>query len=277
MRGAPRVPVIIILVFVASAIFADFLALHDPEMGNSRQRLIPPAWVHGGMVKYPLGTDNMGRDVLSRLIYGARISLLVSFAAVIISGLFGTTAGLVSGFFGGWVDQIIMRCTDACLSIPTVMFGILMAVIAGPSVINVIIIMILVHWTRYARVTRGETLSLKARDYIHLATIAGSGKFRIIRKHILPNVMNMVITVATMQLGIVIVAEASLTFLGVGVPPPKPAWGLMLSEGRGGILGGCWWLVIFPGLAIALPVLSANLIGDWLRIRLDPHFGGIKE
>ena len=276
-RGIPKVPVIILLVLVTSAVFANFLALHDPEIGDPRQRLMPPCWMKGGMVKFPLGTDTMGRDILSRLMYGARISLLVAFTAVIFASCLGTTAGILAGFFGGWVDQVIMRFVDAWLSIPTVMFGILMAVTVGPGVFNIVIIMSLVYWTRYARVTRGETLSLKTRDFVHLATIAGCGKFRIIRKHILPNVMNTVITLASLQVGIVVVVEASLTFLGVGVPPPKPAWGLMLSEGRGGLLAGYWWLIAFPGIAIGLLVLSFNLIGDWFRLRYDPYFRKIEK
>ncbi len=277
LRRGPKLPMMILLILVTSAVFADFLALHDPEIGDPRQRLLPPFWVSGGSINHPLGTDMMGRDVLSRLIYGARISLLVAFTAVIFAAFLGTAAGVCAGFLGGWVDQLIMRFTDAWLSIPTVMFGIMMAVIVGPGVFNIVIIMSLVYWTRYARVTRGETLSLKMRDFVHLAKIAGCGRFRIIRRHILPNVMNTVITMATLQIGIVVVVEASLTFLGVGVPPPKPAWGLMLSEGRGGLLTGYWWLIFFPGLAIGLLVLSFNLIGDWLRLRFDPYFQKLEK
>ncbi len=276
MKRAPKVPIIILFILILSAIFADFLALHDPEIGNPRQRLLPPFLGERGTLQYPLGTDTMGRDIFSRLLYGARISLLVAFGAVIFAGCLGTAAGVIAGFFGGWVDQVIMRLTDAWLSIPLVMFGMLMAVIVGPGVFNIVVIMSLVFWTRYARITRGETLSLKTRDFVHLATIAGCGKFRIMKKHILPNVMNSVITLASLQIGVAVVIEASLTFLGVGVPPPKPAWGLMLSEGRGGLVAGYWWLVVFPGTAIALLVMSFNLIGDWLRIYWDPHFRNLE-
>jgi peptide/nickel transport system permease protein len=272
LRRVPKGPAVVLLILVSTAIFADFLSLHDPEIGNPKERLLPPFWEERGMITYPLGTDTMGRDILSRLIYGARISLLVSFGAVIFAGLLGTALGVIAGFLGGWVDQVIMRFTDAWLSIPVVMFGMLMGVIVGTGVFNIVIILSLVFWTRYARVVRGETLSLKTRDFVHLATIAGCGKIRIMRKHILPNVMNSVITLASLQIGIAIVLEASLTFLGVGVPPPKPAWGLMLAEGRGGLSAGYWWLVVSPGVAIALLVMSFNLIGDWLRLYLDPHY-----
>jgi peptide/nickel transport system permease protein len=261
---------------VGTAIFADLIAPHDPEIGKPRERLQPPFWENKGSWNHPLGTDTMGRDVLSRLIYGSRISLLVAFAAVIFAGCLGTFLGVIAGFFGGWVDQLIMRFSDAWLSIPTILFGILMAIIFGPGVFNIVIIMGLVYWTRYARVTRSETLSLKTRDFIHLATIAGCGKFKIMKRHILPNVMNNVVTLASLQIGVVIVVEASLTFLGAGVPPPKPAWGLMLSEGRGGLMAGYWWLILFPGLAIGLLVISFNIIGDWLRLHLDPNYRNLE-
>ena len=276
LRKLPKGPTIIILVLIFAAVFADLLPLQDPEFGDPRQRLLPPFWEERGTITYPLGTDTMGRDILSRLIYGSRISLLVALSAVIFAACLGTAAGLLAGFFGGWVDQVIMRLTDAWLSIPVVMFAMLVAVILGPGVFNIIVILGIVFWTRYARIVRGETLSLKTRDFVHLATIAGCGKLRIIRKHILPNVMNNVITLASLQIGVAVVLEASLTFLAVGVPPPKPAWGLMLSEGREGLMAGYWWLVIFPGVAIALLVMSFNLIGDWLRLHLDPHYRNLK-
>lgn len=275
LKKIPKIPTIILLILIFSAIFADFLPLHNPEIGNPRKRLLPPFWEKRGTIEYPLGTDTMGRDILSRLIYGARVSLLVAFSAVILASFIGTIAGIASGFYGGWVDQIIMRFTDAWLSIPMVMFGMLMAVVIGPGVFNIIIILSLVFWTRYARVVRGETLSLKTRDFVNLAIIAGCSNLWIMRKHIFPNVLNNVITLASLQIGIAVVVEASLTFLGVGVPSPKPAWGLMLSEGRGGLTAGYWWLVVFPGGAISLLVMSFNIIGDWLRLYLDPHYRNI--
>ena len=271
LRGIPKIPTIILLMLFASAVFAPLLAPHNPEWGDASERLMPTFVQKGGSLEYPLGTDTMGRDILSRLIYGSRVSLVVAFSAVFVAAFIGTVLGVLAGFLGGWVDQIVMRFTDAWLSIPTIMFATLLAVVLGPSIGNIILIMGLIYWTRYARITRGETLRLRNLDFVHLARIAGCGKLRIMRKHIVPNVMNSVITIASLQIGIVIVVEASLTFLGVGIPPPEPAWGLMLSDGKGGLFTGQWWLIVFPGLAIALLVISFNLLGDWLRLRLDPH------
>jgi peptide/nickel transport system permease protein len=275
MRGVPKVSLVILVLLFAAAVFADLLPLHNPEIGDPRERLLPPFLQQGGIAKYPLGTDTMGRDVLARLIYGTRISLLVAFVAVILASCVGTAIGVCSGFLGGLADQLIMRFTDAWLSIPAIMFAILLAIVLGPGASNIAIIMAIIFWTRHARVVRGETLQLRTSDFVRLATIAGVNRFRIMLRHIVPNVMNSVITIASMQIGIVVVAEASLTFLGVGVPPPKPAWGLMLSEGRAGLFTGHWWLIVFPGIAIAMMVMAFNLIGDWLRQRLDPHLRNI--
>ncbi|MGH7278846.1 MAG: ABC transporter permease, partial [Candidatus Rokuibacteriota bacterium] len=218
-----------------------------------------------------LGTDHLGRDVLSRLFYGARVSLTVAFTAAIVAGALGTAVGIVSGYFGRWVDQVVMRVVDAWIALPAISFAIFLAVLLGPSEKNIVIILAAVFWTRYARVIRGEVLSLKQRDYVRLAIVAGCGKWTIMRRHILPNVLNTSIVLSTLIVGVVIVAEAALSFLGVGVPPPKPAWGLMLADGKEGMMAGYWWVTLFPGLAIMLVVLAANLIGDWLRVKLDPQ------
>jgi len=271
MHGIPKISLIVLLLLVTSAIFADFITFHDSEVGNPRERLMAPFWIEGGTIKYPLGTDSMGRDILTRVIFGSRISLIVAFTAVIFSAVIGTPIGIISGFLGGMVDQVVMRITDAWISIPTIMFAVLLSVMLGPGTFNIVIIMTILYWSRYARVTRGEALSLKKRDFVHLATIAGCGKLTIIIRHILPNVLNTVITLASLQIGIVVVVEASLTFLGVGVPPPKPAWGLMIAEGKSGLFTGHWWLIVFPSIALAMFVMSFNSIGDWLRYRLDPH------
>jgi peptide/nickel transport system permease protein len=271
VRGWPLIPIGILIAMALIAIFADFITPYNPEIGALGDRFRPPAWVAGGSDKHLLGTDHLGRDVLARLIFGARVSLIVGFMAVVFAGVVGTVLGILSGYLGGWVDQVIMRVTDSWLALPGLTFAIFLAAIVGPSVSNIIIVLALVFWTRYARVVRGEVLSLRERDYVRLAVVAGCSKWTIMRKHILPNVVNSAIVLATLQLGVVIVTEASLSFLGVGVPPPQPAWGLMLADGKKGLMAGYWWLTVFPGTCIALLVLSANLIGDWLRVKFDPQ------
>ena len=271
LEGLPAFPIVILGTLALLAIFADFIAPHDPQVGLLGERFRPPAWQAGGSTAHLLGTDHVGRDVLSRLIFGARISMTVGFTAVIFAGVVGTTLGILAGYLGGWVDQVIMRVTDAWLALPALTFAIFLAAIVGPSASNVVIIMALVYWTRYARVVRGEVLSLKERDYVRLAIVAGCSKRTIMKRHILPNVVNSSIVLATLMLGVVIVTEAALSFLGVGVPPPQPAWGLMLADGKKGLMAGYWWLTVLPGLCIMLMVLSANLLGDWLRVKLDPQ------
>src|SRR5215467_7692210 len=267
----PLIPTLILVGVALVAIFANVLAPHNPEIGSLAARFRPPFWQTGGNTRYLLGTDQLGRDVLSRLIFGARVSMVVGFTAVIFAGVIGTTLGIVSGYLGGWVDQVIMRLTDSWLALPGLTFAIFLAAIVGPSVSNIVLVLGLVYWTRYARVVRGEVLSLRERDYVRLAVVAGCSKWKIMRKHILPNVVNSAIVLATLQLGQVIIAEAALSFLGVGVPPPQPAWGLMLADGKKGLMAGYWWLTVLPGSCIMLMVLSANLLGDWLRVKFDPQ------
>jgi len=267
----PVVPAAILLALALLAVFADVLAPHNPEVGSLGDRFKPPVWQAGGSERYLLGTDHLGRDVLSRLIYGARVSMVVGFTAVIVAGLLGTTLGILSGYLGGWVDQVIMRLTDTWLALPGLTFAIFLAAIVGPSEMNIVIILGLVYWTRYARVIRGEVLSLKEREFVRLAVVAGCSRRTIMRRHILPNVLNSAVVLGTLMLGVVVVTEASLSFLGVGVPPPKPAWGLMLADGKKGLMAGYWWLTVLPGCCIMFMVLSANLLGDWLRVKLDPQ------
>ncbi len=268
---APIIPMAIIGLLAFLAIFANALAPHDPEVGSLGERFRPPAWQSGGSEKYLLGTDHVGRDVLSRLLYGARISLVVGFTAVIFAGILGTGLGILSGYLGGWVDQVIMRVTDTWLALPALTFAIFLSAIVGPSAMNIVIILAAVYWTRYARVIRGEVLSLKEREFVRLAIVAGCTRWTIMRRHILPNVLSSAIVLGTLMLGVVIVTEAALSFLGVGVPPPQPAWGLMLADGKKGLMAGYWWLTVLPGCCIMLLVLSANLLGDWLRVKLDPQ------
>jgi peptide/nickel transport system permease protein len=267
----PVIPVAILGTLLLVAILADLIAPYDPQVGQLGERFKPPAWVAGGSTAYLLGTDHVGRDVLSRLIFGARVSIIVGFTAVIVAGVIGTVLGILAGYLGGWVDQVIMRVTDTWLALPALTFAILLAAVWRPSEWNIVIILATVYWTRYARVIRGEVLSLKERDFVRLAIVAGCSKRKIMRRHILPNVLNSAIVLATLMLGVVIVTEAALSFLGVGVPPPLPAWGLMLADGKKGLMAGYWWLTVLPGLCIVLMVLSSNLLGDWLRVKLDPQ------
>jgi len=267
----PLIPVLILSTIALVAIFANVLAPHNPEIGSLTARFKPPFWQAGGSTKYLLGTDQLGRDVLSRLIFGARVSMVVGFTAVIFAGAVGTTLGIISGYLGGWVDQVIMRLTDTWLALPALTFAIFLAAIVGPSMWNIVLIFGITYWTRYARVTRGEVLSLKEREFVRLAIVAGCSKFTIMLRHILPNILNTAIVLGSLELGVVIIAEATLSFLGVGVPPPQPAWGLMLSDGKQSLMVGRWWLSVLPGCCIMLMVLSANILGDWLRVKLDPQ------
>jgi len=270
-EGFPLIPSAILVTSVLVAIFGNVLAPHNPEVGVLGDRFRPPAWQAGGTIDHLLGTDHLGRDVLSRLIFGSRISIVVGFTVVVVAGSIGTLLGIMSGYLGRWVDQVIMRITDAWLALPALTFAIFLAAIVGPSASNIIFILAAVLWTRYARVVRGEVLSLRERDFVRLGVVAGCSKWTIMRRHILPNVINSAIVLATLQLGQVIVAEATLSFLGVGVPPPQPAWGLMLADGKKGLMAGYWWLTVLPGSCIMLMVLSANLLGDWLRVKFDPQ------
>src|SRR6266581_9441536 len=271
LSGFPLIPTVILVGIALVAVFANQLAPHNPEIGSLTARFKPPFWAMGGTTEYLLGTDQLGRDVLSRLIFGARVSMVVGFTAVIFAGILGTSLGILSGYLGGWVDQVIMRLTDTWLALPALTFAIFLAAIVGPSMWNIVIILAITYWTRYTRVIRGEVLSLKEREFVRLAIVAGCSKWTIMRRHILPNVLNSAVVLGTLMLGVVIVTEAALSFLGVGVPPPKPAWGLMLADGKKGMMVGYWWLTVLPGTCIMLMVLSANLLGDWLRVKLDPQ------
>jgi peptide/nickel transport system permease protein len=271
-RDLPVVPLAILVPFVLIAVFANLIAPYDPtEPIPGAKIFAPPVWMPGGSIHALLGTDFQSRDVLSRLIYGSRVSLIVGVTGTIVAGSIGTTMGILAGYLGGWVDQVIMRVTDAWLALPGLVFAIFLATMVGPSMWNIVIILGLVYWTRYARVIRGEVLSLREREFVKLAQIAGASRTRVIFRHILPNVTNTTMVLASLTIGVVIIAEASLSFLGVGVPPPQPAWGSMLSDGRSMLMVGDWWLTVFPGLGILLAVLATQLLGDWLRVRLDPQ------
>ena len=272
VQEAPLLAVVLLGGLVLVAIFADLIAPYDPTLPVKGANVFdPPVWMEGGSSLTPLGTDFLGRDILSRLIHGARVSLIVGLMGTLVAGGLGTALGILSGYIGGWVDQIIMRVTDAWLALPAIVFAIFLAAMIGPSMWNIVVILGSVYWTRYARVIRGEVLTLRERDFVKLAEIAGASRWRVIKRHILPNVMNTATVLASLTVGVVIIAEASLSFLGVGVPPPQPAWGLMLSEARPTLMAGQWWLTVFPGVCILLIVLATQLFGDWLRVRLDPQ------
>lgn len=265
----PWVPVLIILTVVLVALFADFLTPYSPYAPNLPERLLPPAWDAQGSWKYILGTDSLGRDILTRIFFGARVTLMVALLALIAGGGVGLFIGIVAGYLGGMVDSFLMRAVDVTLAFPTILFALLLAVTMGPGISTVVIAVGLVLWARFARIIRGEVLALKEGDFIAQAKIDGCSPMRIMLRHIMPNVLNTFLVLVSLNTGWVIIIEATLGFLGAGIPPPTPSWGQMAAEGRE-FIATAWWLSILPGLAIASLVLSFNLLGDWLRDTLDP-------
>ena len=272
LRRLPALPVVLLLlVLVIPAIFANQIAPHDPTRGSLGNRLAPPVWQQGGSSEHILGTDKVGRDILSRIMYGSRISVIIAMIAIVVSGIIGTALGITAGYWGGWVDALIMRLVDISLSIPIILLGLVLVAALGPRTSTVIGVIVVLLWSRYARLARGETLAVRVQDFISRAQVAGSSHVRIMFKHILPNVFNSLVVLATLQVGFVIILESTLSFLGAGVPRPNPAWGLMVADGRELVASeNGWWVSLLPGLAIMLVVLSMNLLGDWLRDRLDP-------
>ena len=272
-RGLRRLPVlpicIILVVLVIPAIFAEHLAPHSPFTGSLRARLQPPAFL-GGPSEFLLGTDAQGRDVLSRIIFGARVSAIVAGIGILLGGAVGVLLGVAAGYFGGLTDTVISRAVDTTLSVPIVLVAIAIAAAQGPSFGAVIGVTGLFLWSVYARQVRGETLKWKEAQFVRRAAVTGASHARIVFVHLLPNMVNTIIVLVTLQVGFVIVFESSLSFMGVGIPQPNPAWGLMVAEGRGHVITA-WWIAFFPGLAIMLTVLAFNLMGDWLRDRLDPR------
>ncbi len=266
----PWVAAAIIAVLIFAALFAPLLAPYSPTAQSLPDKLQPPAWLEGGSAKYLLGTDTLGRDVLSRLLYGARVSLTVAVAALLAGGAVGLALGIVSGYVGGRVDSVLMRVVDATLTFPTILIALLLAVSLGAGLQTMVIAIALILWARFARVVRAEVLAVKTRDFVALARVHGCSGLRIMAVHILPNVMNTFMVLLSLHIGFVILVEASLSFLGAGIPPPTPSWGQMVADGRSHI-AGAWWLSVLPGAAIVLVVLAFNLFGDWLRDWLDPR------
>ena len=271
-RRSQRLPLFslgVLGAFVVVALLAPLLGLSNPQEQSLRKRFRPPVWEERGTWEHPLGTDRLGRDMLSRIIWGARVSLAAGVVTVLLASAFGAAVGLVAGYYGGRVDIALMRFTDATMSFPVILLALILAVTVGPSFTNVVVAIAVILWARYARVIRAQVLTLMQLDFIAQSRIAGAGGWRIITRHLFPNTLNTLVVLVTLQIGYVIIVEASLSFLGAGIPPPTPAWGSMISEGREYVTSA-WWASFFPGLAILLVVLAFNLIGDWLRDTLDP-------
>ena len=265
----PYISSVVLGLVLLVAILAPLLAPHDPEVGQLSNKLIPPMWQEGGSSEFPLGTDTLGRDIFTRILYGTRISLMVAVLATGLAGVLGTIVGLIAGFYRGWTETILMRLTDITLSFPLMLMAIVLVSVLGASLTNVLLVIVFLLWPYYARQIRGEALAVSEQDFVDLARVAGVSNRRILWRHILPNVMPSIGVLATLQVALIILLEASLSFLGVGIPPPTPAWGLMVADGRD-LLGRAWWVSIIPGIAIFAVVLAANLFGDWMRDRFDP-------
>ena len=255
---------------VASAVFAPWLAPYDPFAIDLLARLQPPAWLEGGSAAHLFGTDNVGRDILSRVMYGGRVSLAVGFAAVVLGAAIGSGIGIVAGYFGGWLDGFVSWLVNVQLAFPFTLLAIFLLATFGGGFWPVVLVLALATWVNYARIVRGQVMAVKARDYVEAAHAVGVGRARILRRYILPNTTAPIIVVASFSMAQAILTEAGLSFLGVGVDTATPSWGTMLNDGRN-YLQDAWWIAAVPGAATALTVLAGNLCGDWLQDRLDPR------
>jgi peptide/nickel transport system permease protein len=264
----PALPLGILIVMVLLAVFAPLLTSYSPVKADLIHYLQPPIWA-GGSAAHPLGTDSFGRDIVSRLLFGARVSLSVAALSLTIATLMGASVGLISGYVGGWLDSILMRFVDMVLALPTILIALAIAVALGPSFTNVVLIIGFMIWPRTARLIRAETMLLKHHEFARYARAIGVPGWLVVVRHVIPNVMPTLLVAVTLEVGHVILLEAALSFLGAGVPPPSPSWGGMVADGRALIATG-WWIALFPGIAIILAVISCNLLGDWLRDRADP-------
>lgn len=286
LRRWPVLPIFIISTLIAGAVFAPFVAPNSPVKQDLRARTSAPIWypdcqedetpyqtscvASKSENTYILGADPLGRGLLSRIIFGARVSLTLAAVSIIIGTVVGTTLGLTAGYFGGVIDELIMRITDVATAIPYLLLALIIVVVFGQKFYVIVGVLALASWPGIVRLVRGQTLQIKTLDYVALAKVAGSSTPRILINHILPGVTNTLVVATTLQVGSIILAEAILSFLGAGVPPPTPSWGSMISDGRN-YLGSSWWVAFFPGIAIVLTVLAFNFIGDWLRDRWDPR------
>lgn len=262
------VGILVLAGFAAAS--ATFLAPYNPRVGDLDEKFTPPIWSFDGSSKHVLGTDHLGRDIVSRLMFGARISMSIAAVSVFLGGLIGVSIGMFSGYLGGWVDNIAMRIVDIFLAFPLILLALALVVVFGDSVILVTVLLVSWSWTSFARQVRGETLQLKEMDYVQQARVAGASTFRIIVRHIFPSTVNTVMVIASLRVGFVILVEASLSFLGAGVPVSTPTWGSMTADGRQ-YISTAWWIAFFPGFSILLVVVASNFLGDWLRDKLDPR------
>jgi len=263
-------PVAVFAVLIFTAIFADVVSPYPYDETSLPERRMPPAWVEGGTTAHLLGTDTLGRDILSRAIYGARVSLSVSLLAIAITAVIGTTLGIFSGYTGGRIDAFIMRVVDVALSFPPLLVAMLLAVSLGPGFFTVVFALSVLGWAGYARIIRGESLRVRNSDFVSQAVINGVSTPRIMLRHIFPNILNILIIGVTLNVGTMILAESAMSYLGIGIPPPMPSWGSMVADGRND-LDRAWWISTFPGILIGLVVLSGNFLGDWLRDKMDPR------
>ncbi|SIT73301.1 peptide/nickel transport system permease protein [Edaphobacillus lindanitolerans] len=264
------VGMIIVLGVIFVAVFADLIAPHNPAANNLSNIMQPPAWVAGGSWDFALGTDNLGRDILSRIIVGTRVSLLVGVFSVVLAGLIGLVVGIVAGYYGGWLDNVLMRLVDSFLAIPSILFILVFLSVFEPSITLLIVVIGLTNWVTYARVVRGEVLSIKEREYVKASKSIGTSHRTIMLRHILPNIVSSFIVISALSVATTIILEASLSFLGLGIQPPDVSWGAMLTDGRN-YLATNWWVATFPGVAIVITVLGIIFLGDWLRDVLDPR------
>lgn len=268
--GRPSVAFGVLIAIIGVVILSPWIAPHDPTAVQLETRLLPPFWMEGGDLKHLFGTDHLGRDIFSRVLVGGRSSLSVAALAVILAGSIGIALGVLAGYYGGLVDALIMRLTDAASAVPIILIALLFVITLGPSFLNVVLALGALLWARYPRVVRSEVLAVRSREYVVLAKLAAVPNRWIIYRHILPTIAHAAIVLLTLQLGIAIILEATLSFLGAGVPPPAPSWGAIVADGRN-YIATAWWISVFPGFAIALVVLCCNRVGDWLRDRFDPH------
>ena len=274
IRRWPVIPIVVMSLIVIGAVFAPLIAPFDPQDGDLRARSLPPFWLEGGNTTHLLGTNNMGQDMFSRLLFGARISLFVATIAVVFGLFAGTLTGIVAGYYGGLIDEVLMRLVDLWASLPFLLIALIVAISVGPSLGMVIGLLAVSSWSAGARNIRGEVLSLRTREYVSMAKVMNASDLRVIWRHLLPNVMHVVIVITTLRTGSMIIAESGLSFLGVGVPASIPTWGLLIAQGQR-FLTTDWWMSIMPGVAIFLTVMSFNFLGDWLRDRFDPRLNQI--